>query len=104
MTDRDPTLLRDFINLRVINPERRDRRRGYHAAKRRHTAHGDLRVPLESIDYDTETGTSYPLGQWVGDQRRARAAGSITPHRIELRARRAPGRAAQTRQDRRGGR
>lgn len=24
MTDRDPTLLSDFINLRVINPERRD--------------------------------------------------------------------------------
>ncbi|WP_406300435.1 Helicase associated domain protein (plasmid) [Embleya sp. NBC_00888] len=84
MTDRDPTLLRDFINLRVINPERRDWRRGYHAAKRRHTTHGHLRVPLESIDYDTETGTSYPIGQWVGDQRRARAARSITPHRIEL--------------------
>ncbi|WP_331773362.1 Helicase associated domain protein (plasmid) [Embleya sp. NBC_00888] len=84
MTDRDPTLLRDFINLRVINPERRDWRRGYQAAKRWHTAHGHLRVPLESIDYDSETGTSYPLGQWIGDQRRARAEGSITPHRIEL--------------------
>ncbi|WSY48139.1 Helicase associated domain protein (plasmid) [Embleya sp. NBC_00888] len=84
MTDRDPTLLHDFINLRVINPERRDWRRGYHAAKRWHASHGDLRVPLESIDYDTETGASYPIGQWVGDQRRARAAGSITPHRIEL--------------------
>ncbi|MFJ8746163.1 Helicase associated domain protein [Embleya sp. NPDC127516] len=84
MTDRDPTLLRDFINLRVINPERRDWRRGYHAAKRWHTAHGHLRVPLESIDYDAETGTSYPIGQWIGDQRRARAAGSITPHRVEL--------------------
>jgi hypothetical protein len=84
MTDRDPTLLRDFITLRVINPERRDWRRGYHAAKRRHAAHGHLRVPLETIDYDTQTGTSYPLGQWVGDQRRARAARSIPPHRIEL--------------------
>ncbi|GCE01024.1 helicase [Embleya hyalina] len=84
MTDRDPTLLRDFINLRVVNPERRDWRRGYHAAKRWHTTHGHLRVPLESIDYDTETGTSYPIGQWVGDQRRAYAAGSITPHRVEL--------------------
>ncbi|MFI6985903.1 helicase associated domain-containing protein [Embleya sp. NPDC050154] len=84
MTDRDPTLLRDFTNLRVITPERRDWRRGYHAATRRHTAHGHLRVPLESIDYDTQTGTSYPLGQWIGDQRRAREAGSITPHRVEL--------------------
>jgi hypothetical protein len=84
MTDRDPTLLRDFITLRVINPERRDWRRGYHAARRWHAIHGHLRVPLESIDYDAQTGTSYPLGQWIGDQRRARAARSITPHRIEL--------------------
>ncbi|WSY19142.1 Helicase associated domain protein (plasmid) [Embleya sp. NBC_00896] len=84
MTERDPALLRNFINLRVINPERRDWRRGYHAAKRWHASHGHLRVPLESIDYDTETGTSYPLGQWIGDQRRARTAGSITLHRVEL--------------------
>ncbi|WP_331772804.1 helicase associated domain-containing protein (plasmid) [Embleya sp. NBC_00888] len=46
MTDRDPTLLRDFIDLRVINPERRDWRRGYVAARRRHATHGHLRAPL----------------------------------------------------------
>jgi hypothetical protein len=55
MTDRDPTLLRSFITLRVINPERRDWRCGYHAARRRHATHGHLRVLLETIDYDAET-------------------------------------------------
>nr|WP_237535522.1 DEAD/DEAH box helicase [Streptomyces sp. SID3343] len=84
MTDRDPALLRDFVTLRVINPERRDWRRGYLAARRRHAAHGDLKVPLETIDYDADTGTSYPLGQWIGDQRRAWVARSISPRRVEL--------------------
>ncbi|WP_424638521.1 Helicase associated domain protein [Embleya sp. AB8] len=84
MTERDPALLAEFVNLRVIDPERRDWRRGYLAARRWHAAHGDLRVPLEAIDYDPESGTSHPVGQWIGEQRRAWAIGAITLRRIKL--------------------
>ncbi|MYS84959.1 DEAD/DEAH box helicase [Embleya scabrispora] len=84
MTERDPALLADFVNLRVIDPERRDWRRGYLAARRRHAVQGDLRVPLEAIDYDPETGTGYPIGQWISEQRRAWAVGAITLRRIKL--------------------
>ncbi|MFE2865652.1 hypothetical protein [Embleya sp. NPDC059259] len=37
MTERDPALLADFVKLRVIARERRDRRRRYLAARHRHT-------------------------------------------------------------------
>ncbi|MET7303866.1 Helicase associated domain protein [Embleya sp. NPDC005575] len=84
MTERDPALLADFVKLRVIDPERRDWRRGYLAARRWHAAHGDLRVPLEAIDYDVETGTSHPVGAWISEQRRAWSAGTISARRIEL--------------------
>ncbi|MGW9211277.1 Helicase associated domain protein [Embleya sp. NPDC055664] len=84
MTGHDPALLADFVKLRVIDPERRDWRRGYLAARRRHTAHGDLRVPLDAVDYDPESGTSHPVGAWIAEQRRARAGGTMRPRRIEL--------------------
>ncbi|WP_331738154.1 Helicase associated domain protein [Embleya sp. NBC_00896] len=84
MTERDPALLADFVKLRVIDPERRDWRRGYRAARRWHAAHGDLRVPLEAIDYDAETGTSHPVGAWISEQRRAWSTGTISARRIEL--------------------
>ncbi|MFF7249870.1 Helicase associated domain protein [Embleya sp. NPDC008237] len=84
MTERDPALIADFVKLRVIDPERRDWRRGYLAARRWHAAHGDLRIPLEAIDYDAETGTSHPVGAWISEQRRAWSAGAISARRIEL--------------------
>ncbi|MFE3202946.1 helicase associated domain-containing protein [Embleya sp. NPDC059237] len=70
--------------MRVLDPERRDWRRGYLAARRRHTAHGDLRVPLDAVDYDPESGTSHPVGAWIAEQRRARTGGTMRPRRIEL--------------------
>jgi hypothetical protein len=75
-TLRDPAVVADFVRLRVINPERRDWRRGYLAARRRHALHADLRIPLDAIDYDPETGTSYPVGAWISEQRRAYAGPS----------------------------
>ncbi|WP_439681671.1 Helicase associated domain protein [Embleya sp. MST-111070] len=84
MTERDPALLTDFVKLRVIDPERRDWRRGYLAARRWHATHGNLRIPLEAIDYDVEAGTSYPVGAWISEQRRGWSVGAISPRRIEL--------------------
>ncbi|WP_331768061.1 helicase associated domain-containing protein [Embleya sp. NBC_00896] len=81
---RDPALLADFVKLRVIDPERRDWRRGYVAARRWHTTHGDLGIPLEAIDYDAETGTSHPVGAWISEQRRAWSVGAISARWIEL--------------------
>ncbi|WP_346012389.1 Helicase associated domain protein, partial [Streptomyces sp. SID3343] len=84
MTERDPALIADFVNLRVIDPERRDWRRGYLAARRWHAAHGDLRVPVEAIDYDPQTGTSHPVGAWLSEQRRAWSVGAISQRRIAM--------------------
>ncbi|MFI1585735.1 Helicase associated domain protein [Embleya sp. NPDC020630] len=84
MTEHDPALLADFVKLRVIDPERRDWRRGYLAARRWHTTHGHLRVPLDAVDYEPESGTSHPVGAWIAEQRRARTGGAMRPRRIEL--------------------
>ncbi|MYS84074.1 hypothetical protein GTZ85_28620, partial [Streptomyces sp. SID5474] len=84
MTEHDPALLTEFVRLRVIDPERRDWRHGYLAARRWRAIHGDLRVPLEAIDYDIESGTSHPLGAWISEQRRAWSVGAISRRRIEM--------------------
>ncbi|MEU0940797.1 helicase associated domain-containing protein [Embleya sp. NPDC005971] len=68
----------------MINPERRDWRRSYPAARRWHGEHGDLKVPLEAIDYDIATGTSHPVGAWLSEQRKAWSVGAISRRRIRM--------------------
>ncbi|MGK5532102.1 helicase associated domain-containing protein [Streptomyces sp. URMC 129] len=72
-TKRDPATIRRFVNMQVINPLRESWARGYAAAVRYRQQHGNLRVPL---DY-REPETNAPLGRWISDQRSEYAAGRL---------------------------
>jgi superfamily II DNA or RNA helicase len=72
-TKRDPAVIRRFVQMQVINPLRESWARGYAAAVRYHQHFGNLRVPL---DY-REPETNAPLGRWISDQRTEYAAGRL---------------------------
>jgi superfamily II DNA or RNA helicase len=72
-TKRDPATIRRFVEMQVINPLRESWTRGYAAAVRYHQQHGDLRVPLNY----REPETNAPLGRWISEQRTEYAAGRL---------------------------
>ncbi|MGW5974730.1 Helicase associated domain protein [Streptomyces sp. NPDC055186] len=92
-TPRDPAQLAAFINLRVLNPEHEQWRRGVEAAVLYVREHGDLRVPftfrVPGRD-DREAGAEgwpvalagFPLGQWIADARRFYARGGMDAGRV----------------------
>ncbi|ROQ23127.1 helicase-like protein [Streptomyces sp. PanSC19] len=92
-TPRDPAALAAFIRLRVLNPEHAHWRRGVEAAVLYHRLHGDLRVPFTFRVPAKEEGqqvqgegwpaalASFPLGQWIADNRRFYARGDMAPER-----------------------
>ncbi|MER5618867.1 helicase associated domain-containing protein [Streptomyces sp. NPDC002215] len=83
--ERDPAVLAQFVRLRVIDPEGAYWRRGIEAAGRwlRETGNGVLRVPYTLVTPEDwgEVG-GYPLGQWIADQRRSYAAGTLEAGRV----------------------
>ncbi|MFG2417389.1 helicase associated domain-containing protein [Streptomyces goshikiensis] len=90
---RDPAALAAFINLRVLNPEHEQWRRGVEAAVIYAREHGDLRVPFTFLvpaadDQEAEaTGwpaslAGFPLGQWTADARRFHARGGMDEDRV----------------------
>ncbi|SCF96804.1 Helicase associated domain-containing protein [Streptomyces sp. Ncost-T10-10d] len=90
-TPRDPAALAAFINLRVLNPEHEQWRRGVEAAVIYTHEHGDLRVPFTYRVPEGEgaegTGwpaslADFPLGQWTADARRFYARGDMGEDRV----------------------
>ncbi|WP_327580429.1 Helicase associated domain protein (plasmid) [Streptomyces sp. NBC_00053] len=84
-TPRDPTLLAQFVKLRVIEPENTFWRRGIQACVRyaKETGAGQLRVPYDYITPDTWVPAGFPLGTWLADQRKTHKAGYLDPGRVE---------------------
>ncbi|MFD5503619.1 Helicase associated domain protein [Streptomyces sp. NPDC127061] len=83
--ERDPAVLAQFVRLRVIDPEGAYWRRGIEAAGRwlRETGNAVLRVPYTVVTPEGWGGVGgYPLGQWIADQRRAYAAGTLEAGRV----------------------
>lgn len=70
---RDPATIRRFVNMQVLNPLKESWARGYAAAARYHQRHGELRVPLNYRDPETNA----PLGRWISEQRTEYAAGRL---------------------------
>ncbi|MYY80807.1 DEAD/DEAH box helicase family protein [Streptomyces sp. SID335] len=91
-TPRDPAQLALFINLRVLDPEHEHWRRGIEAAVIYAREVGDLKVPFT---YRVPTGeeaqaegwpaslANFPLGQWIADNRRFYARGTLDEERVE---------------------
>ena len=72
-TQRDPATIRRFVNMQVINPLKESWARGYAAAVRYRQQYGDLRVPLNY----REPESNAPLGRWISEQRTEYAAGRL---------------------------
>jgi superfamily II DNA or RNA helicase len=75
---RDPVMVADWVSFNVIDTEKQDWARGWAKLKQYVEREGHARVP-----YGHKEGT-YPLGQWIAEQRRAYGAGQMSG----LRARR----------------
>ncbi|MFE6713960.1 Helicase associated domain protein [Streptomyces sp. NPDC057695] len=79
---RDANQLASFVQLRVLNPERVQWRRGLQAAQRYRTEHDDLRVPYSFRTPDDWSPADFPLGVWIADCRRHHKAGNLDGDRI----------------------
>ncbi|GAX56417.1 helicase associated domain-containing protein [Streptomyces olivochromogenes] len=83
--ERDPFALTQFVRLRIIDPEGAYWRRGIEAATKwlRETGNVELRVPYVFVA-PAEWGAvgGYPLGRWIGEQRRYYAAGILEAKRV----------------------
>ncbi|MGW6412857.1 Helicase associated domain protein [Streptomyces vinaceus] len=90
-TPRDPAALAAFINLRILNPEHEQWRRGVEAAVIYTRTYGDLRVPstfrVPAADNAEASGwpaslANFPLGQWTADARKLYARGHMDAQRV----------------------
>ncbi|MFE5711983.1 Helicase associated domain protein [Streptomyces sp. NPDC056501] len=79
---RDSNQLAGFVQLRVLNPERVQWRRGLQAAQRYRAEHDDLRVPYGFRTPDEWSPAGFPLGVWITDCRRHYKAGNLDGGRI----------------------
>ncbi|WP_329583334.1 DEAD/DEAH box helicase [Streptomyces sp. NBC_01361] len=71
-TPRDPALIAQFIQLRIIDPENAYWRRGIQAAIQylKETGAQVLRVPQRYVTPDDWSPARFPLGVWLADQRK----------------------------------
>lgn len=72
---RDPVMVAEWVSFNVIDTERQDWARGYAMLRTYTERAGSARVP-----YGHREGT-FPLGQWVAEQRRAYGTGQMTGQR-----------------------
>ncbi|MCY0946319.1 DEAD/DEAH box helicase [Streptomyces antarcticus] len=79
---RDAHQLASFVQLRVLNPERVQWRRGIQAAQRYLAEHDDLRVPYGFRTPEDWAPAGFPLGVWIADCRRHYKAGALDGDRI----------------------
>ncbi|MFI8769476.1 Helicase associated domain protein [Streptomyces sp. NPDC053792] len=79
---RDANQLASFVQLRVLNPERVQWRRGLQAAQRYRSEHDDLRVPYGFRTPADWSPAGFPLGVWIADCRRHYKADALDGDRI----------------------
>ncbi|MFJ2171027.1 DEAD/DEAH box helicase [Streptomyces griseofuscus] len=83
---RDPATIAAFLRTRVYRPQSLVWLEGYQALLR-WRAENNI-TGLHAVPYDVETQVgvtkAFPLGRWVHQQRKARRAGELDPHRKEL--------------------
>ncbi|RRQ86325.1 DEAD/DEAH box helicase [Streptomyces griseofuscus] len=83
---RDPATIAAFLRTRVYRPQTLVWLEGYQALLR-WRAENNI-TGLHAVPYDVETQVgvtkAFPLGRWVHQQRKARRAGELDPHRKEL--------------------
>ncbi|MBT2406852.1 MULTISPECIES: DEAD/DEAH box helicase [unclassified Streptomyces] len=79
---RDAHQLASFVQLRVLNPERVQWRRGIQAAQRYRAQHDDLRVPYGFRTPEDWAPAGFPLGVWIADCRRHYKADALDGERI----------------------
>jgi superfamily II DNA or RNA helicase len=80
-TPRDPAILAQFMNLRILRPENTYWRHGIQAATRYAKENEDLKVPYAFLTPEDWDPADFPLGTWIADQRRFFNAGEMKPAR-----------------------
>ncbi|MEV7691351.1 DEAD/DEAH box helicase [Streptomyces bungoensis] len=83
---RDPATIAAFLRTRVYRPQSLVWLEGYQALLRWRASNNITGLYAVPYDVETEVGVTkaFPLGRWVHQQRKARRAGELDPHRIEL--------------------
>jgi superfamily II DNA or RNA helicase len=82
-TPRDPAILAQFMNLRILRPENTYWRHGIQAATRYAKENGDLKVPYSFTAPEDWEPSGFPLGTWIADQRRFFNTGQMKPARAK---------------------
>ncbi|MYS19235.1 Helicase associated domain-containing protein [Streptomyces sp. DvalAA-14] len=82
-TPRDPAVLAQFMNLRILRPENTYWRHGIQAATRYVKENEDLKVPYAFVTPEDWDPADFPLGTWIADQRRFYNAGEMKPARVK---------------------
>ncbi|MGW2240279.1 Helicase associated domain protein [Streptomyces sp. NPDC001759] len=83
--ERDPAVLSQFVQLRVINPEKAYWLRGIEAVTRwlRESGEKELRVPYTYVTPEQWGAVGgHPLGVWLADQRRYYREGTLEASRV----------------------
>ncbi|MGW2448135.1 Helicase associated domain protein [Streptomyces sp. NPDC001675] len=83
---RDPATIAAFLRTRVYRPQSLVWLEGYQALLRWRAQNNISGLYAVPYDVETEVGVTraFPLGRWVHQQRKARRAGELDPHRVEL--------------------
>ncbi|MFJ8828251.1 Helicase associated domain protein [Streptomyces sp. NPDC102467] len=83
-TPRDPALIAQFIQLRIIDPENAYWRRGIQACIQylKETDGQVLQVPQRYVTPDDWAPAGFPLGMWLADQRRYYNAELLEAERV----------------------
>ncbi|MFD5428351.1 Helicase associated domain protein [Streptomyces sp. NPDC127084] len=81
-THRDPALIARLVRYNLLEPEHANWLAGHRAAVAYRKRTGNLAVPFGHREL-MPNGHSFPLGQWLADQRRAMWAGTMVTERAE---------------------
>ncbi|MFE6886652.1 Helicase associated domain protein [Streptomyces sp. NPDC057694] len=83
-TPRDPALLAQFIQLRVLDPERAYWRRGIAACLQylKETGIEELKAPYRYVTPEDWAPAGFPLGVWLADLRKAYNAEALPDERV----------------------
>ncbi|MEU4181517.1 DEAD/DEAH box helicase family protein, partial [Streptomyces sp. NPDC026589] len=81
---RDPESVALFLRTRVLRPDSEVWLTGYSALRGWVREHGHAQVPREATVELGDDGSTYGLGTWVTEQRRAFKAGTLKPWRTDL--------------------
>ncbi|RAJ67261.1 MULTISPECIES: DEAD/DEAH box helicase, partial [unclassified Streptomyces] len=81
---RDPALLAQFIQLRILDPEKAYWRRGIAACLQylKETGTEELKAPYRYVTPEDWAPAGFPLGVWLADQRKAYNAETLPAERV----------------------